>query len=97
MYFSDHGGVGLIAFPSGPYLMVQDLQKALNTMHAKRMYSQLTFYLEACESGSMFNGWLRDNVTILATTASSPSESSWGAFCSPNDYVNGKVRNGCCC
>jgi len=51
--FSDHGGPGLIAFPS-KYLYVDDLQKTLDTMTEKKMFSELVFYLEACESGSMF-------------------------------------------
>lgn len=33
---------------------------------------QLTFYLEACESGSMFEGVLADDVNIYATTAANP-------------------------
>jgi legumain len=35
--FADHGGVGLIAFPSS-YLYADDLIKALKTMHTKNMY-----------------------------------------------------------
>ncbi len=30
----------------------------LKTMKEKKMYKKLTFYLEACESGSMFDGIL---------------------------------------
>lgn len=51
--FADHGAVGLIAFPS-QYLYADQLQTAFLTMSQNSMYSQLTYYLESCESGSMF-------------------------------------------
>lgn len=44
-------------------------------------------YIEACESGSMFNGLLPDNLKIYATTAATPFESSYAW------YV--RVRGGC--
>jgi len=44
----------------------------------------LVFYLEACESGSMFEGILPDGLNIYATTASNAWESSWGTYC-PGD------------
>jgi len=52
--FADHGGVGLICMPDGHNLYAKDLMSTLQTMHDKKMYSKLVFYLEACESGSMF-------------------------------------------
>jgi len=53
------------------------------------------FYLEACESGSMFSGLLPANINIYATTAANPTESSWGFYCPPDDSVNGKHVNSC--
>lgn len=41
----------------------------------------LCSYLEACESGSMFDGLLPDNITVYATTAANGQESSWGTYC----------------
>ncbi|PWA81024.1 vacuolar-processing enzyme [Artemisia annua] len=38
----------------------------------------LLFYLEACESGSIFEGLLPLDLNICATTASCPDENSWG-------------------
>jgi legumain len=92
--FVDHGAPGLIAFPSD-YLYANDLITALETMHTKNMYKQLAFYLEACESGSMFSGILPANISIYAITAANTSESSWGTYCPPNDTVNGKELNTC--
>lgn len=38
-------------------------------------------YVEACESGSIFEGLLSDGLAIYATTASNAQESSWGTYC----------------
>ena len=38
-------------------------------------------YIEACESGSIFQGVLSDSLNIYATTASNAQESSWGTYC----------------
>jgi len=93
--FADHGGVGIIAFPVGPYLGVKDLNAAIATMHTKKMYSKLVFYLEACESGSMFEGVLPENINVYATTAANAKESSWGTYCPPDDKIDGKELKSC--
>jgi legumain len=92
--FVDHGGVGLIAFPNQPYLYARDLIAALQTMHTKNLYKELVFYVEACESGSMFKT-LPDDLNIYVTTAANGKESSWGTYCAPNDSVNGQNINSC--
>jgi len=93
--FVDHGGTGIIAFPTGPYLTSAQLNAALETMVQKQMFGQLTFYMEACESGSMFEGQLPTNQNIYVTTAANAVESSWGTYCPPDDFVNGKEINSC--
>jgi legumain len=55
---------------------------------------ELVFYLEACESGSMFQNLPKD-IKIFATSAASPDESSWGTYCSPDDKVGGKAIGSC--
>lgn len=92
--FADHGAPGLIAFPS-KYLYAKDLHETLLYMHENNMYKEMTIYIEACESGSMFEGILEDNLNIYATTAANPHESSWGYYCSPDDVVNGKHIGSC--
>lgn len=94
IYFADHGAPGLIAFPN-EYLYANDLNKALLTMHDKKMYSELVFYLEACESGSMFENILKNDIGIYAITAANADESSWGTYCYPDDIVNGVHINSC--
>mmetsp|Transcript_7208 Transcript_7208/g.13235 ORF Transcript_7208/g.13235 Transcript_7208/m.13235 type:complete len:424 (-) Transcript_7208:1251-2522(-) len=92
--FVDHGGVGLIAFPSA-YLYANTFIAALNTMSSKQMFAKLTIYIEACESGSMFAGLLPANTNIYGVTASNPNESSWATYCSPQDVVNGTEIGSC--
>jgi legumain len=92
--FVDHGATGIIAFPTGEMTSKQ-LKTALTTMHTKKMYSKLVFYLEACESGSMFAGMLDPSIGIYATTASNAVESSWGTYCPPDDKVDGKDLQSC--
>jgi len=92
--FVDHGGTGIIAFPSGT-MSSSMLMGALKTMHSKNMYKKLVFYLEACESGSMFEGLLPTDMNIYATTASNAKESSWGTYCPPDDKVNGVELKSC--
>lgn len=79
VFFSDHGGPGIIAFPSD-LLQATDLNNALIFMHQNNKYNQLVFYLEACESGSMFNTLLPKNIKIYATTASTPDTSSYACY-----------------
>jgi legumain len=94
VYFTDHGATGLIAFPSGE-LYANDMIDALKYMHDNNMYKRLVFYLEACESGSMFDKILPNNWEIYATTAANPNESSWATYCSPDDKINGKSIGSC--
>jgi len=92
--FSDHGATGLIAFPTS-YLYADDFNNAINYMNANAMYEQMVIYIEACESGSMFENILAPGINVYATTASNAVESSWGTYCYPHDVVNGVHMNSC--
>lgn len=91
IYFADHGAPGLIAFPY-KNLYAKELIASLNKINGR--YNKLVFYVEACESGSMFTS-LPNNTKIYALSAANPSESSWGTYCSPQDVVQGKHINSC--
>jgi len=80
VYFSDHGGTGLVAFPDGRFLFAKDLIDTLSTMAKRKQFRELTFYMEACESGSMFEDLLPDNIRVFATTAANPDESSYACY-----------------
>jgi legumain len=61
-------------------LQAPDLIAALTYLHPNQQSPNLVFYLEACESGSMFNGLLPNNINIYATTASDPVTSSYACY-----------------
>ncbi|TVU20161.1 hypothetical protein EJB05_36359, partial [Eragrostis curvula] len=82
VYYADHGSPGLLVMPSGDDLYADDLVDTLKKKHATGTYKSLVFYLEACESGSMFEGLLPADINVYATTASNAEESSWAAYCS---------------
>ena len=50
-------------------------------------------YVEACESGSIFEGLMPADLNIYVTTASNAEESSWGTYCPgmepspPSEYI----------
>mmetsp|Transcript_44266 Transcript_44266/g.105388 ORF Transcript_44266/g.105388 Transcript_44266/m.105388 type:complete len:441 (+) Transcript_44266:67-1389(+) len=92
--FVDHGGPGIVAFPNGPVLTVKELSQTLKTMQSKQMFKQMVFYMEACESGSMFPD-LKADSKILAVTASNADESSWGTYCGDSAMVKGKNVGSC--
>lgn len=93
--YVDHGGEGLVGFPTGPYLYADQLAAALLQMNNTGMYNKLVFYMEACESGSMFDGMIPSDIGIYAVTAAGPNEDSWGDYCPPQDFVNGTELNTC--
>uniref|UniRef100_A0A5B7AFE5 Putative Gamma vacuolar processing enzyme n=1 Tax=Davidia involucrata TaxID=16924 RepID=A0A5B7AFE5_DAVIN len=85
IYYTDHGGPGVLGMPTIPFLYAKDLIDVLKKKHASGTYKSLVFYLEACESGSIFEGLLPEGLNIYATTASNAEESSWGTYC-PGEY-----------
>lgn len=64
-------------------------------MNENKMYKEMVVYIEACESGSMFENILEDNLNIYAVSAANSKESSWGTYCSPDDKVDGKSIRSC--
>jgi len=79
VYFTDHGATGLVAFPNG-VLYAKDLNTTIAKMHAQNKYKEMVIYIEACESGSMLEGLLPNNINIYATTASNAEESSYACY-----------------
>eukprot|EP00928_Gymnodinium_smaydae_P031839 TRINITY_DN23241_c0_g2_i1.p1 TRINITY_DN23241_c0_g2~~TRINITY_DN23241_c0_g2_i1.p1 ORF type:complete len:469 (+),score=123.41 TRINITY_DN23241_c0_g2_i1:56-1408(+) len=92
--FVDHGGVGIVAFPNGEPLHAKELSSTLKKMQEKKMFDKLVFYMEACESGSMFPDLTADG-KIFALTAANAEESSWGFYCGSDATVKGKNLNSC--
>ncbi|CAG0883948.1 unnamed protein product [Cyprideis torosa] len=79
VYFSDHGAPGILGFPN-EFLKARDLNNALKEMAEEGKFKKLVFYVEACESGSMFADLLPDNINVFATTASNTTTSSYACY-----------------
>jgi legumain len=80
--FVDHGGAGLICTPQGSadWIYVDELDATLQKMKDTGMFGELVFYLETCESGSMFPN-VDASENIYAVTASNATLSSYAAYC----------------
>ncbi|KAG2427725.1 hypothetical protein HXX76_012050 [Chlamydomonas incerta] len=81
VFYSDHGAPGVLGMPSGSFLYADELVGALQRKWRHRGYKEAVLYIEACESGSMFEGLLPPDIGAYATTASNAMESSWGTYC----------------
>eukprot|EP00927_Polykrikos_kofoidii_P052444 TRINITY_DN4628_c0_g1_i2.p1 TRINITY_DN4628_c0_g1~~TRINITY_DN4628_c0_g1_i2.p1 ORF type:complete len:454 (+),score=72.48 TRINITY_DN4628_c0_g1_i2:47-1408(+) len=92
VFFTDHGASGLLGFPSD-VLHKTDLQRTLENMRTSNMFKKLVFYLESCESGSMFEGM--DIPGVYALSASNAQESSWGTYCDSAAVVDHEYLGSC--
>ena len=81
VFYSDHGAPGLLGMPTGEFLYADQLHEAIAYRHKTHGFKEMVLYIEACESGSMFEGLLEDDMNVYATTASNGMESSWGVYC----------------
>ncbi|XP_052766084.1 legumain-like [Mya arenaria] len=77
--FVDHGAPGILGFGSKT-LKAKKLMDAIMFMHDNKKYDKLVFYVEACESGSMFEDLLPKDINVYATTASNSHESSYACY-----------------
>ncbi|KAJ0564897.1 putative legumain protein [Helianthus annuus] len=81
LFYSDHGGPGVLGMPNNRALVAKDLVDVLKKKHSMGTYKEMVIYLEACESGSIFEGILPQDLNIYATTASGAQENSYGTYC----------------
>nr|ABO26629.1 legumain [Haliotis discus discus] len=78
--FVDHGAPGIIAFGS-KFLHASDLHHTILKMNEEQRYGQMVIYVEACESGSMFDkNLLPKDINVFATTAANAHESSYACY-----------------
>ena len=85
IYFTDHGSPGLIFFPNAT-LSATRLNNVLKKMKSNNKFKKMLIYLEACESGSMFENLLQNNSNIFAMTASDSKSPSYA--CCYDDVLN---------
>jgi len=81
VFYSDHGAPGILGMPSGDFLYADQLHKTIKHRAKRGGFKEMVLYIEACESGSMFEGLLEENINVYATTAANGEESSWGTYC----------------
>ncbi|KAG8659406.1 vacuolar-processing enzyme [Manihot esculenta] len=81
LYYSDHGGPGVLGMPNLPFLYAMDFIEVLKKKHAAGSYKEMIIYVEACESGSIFEGIMPKDLNIYVTTASNAQENSYGTYC----------------
>ena len=95
LYYIDHGGDNVIYMPHGRVMTGWELVQTIQTMYDEGKYGKLVYYLEACESGSMWET-LPKNISAYALSSTLPGEDSWGTFCPPDDDVVDGVHIGTC-
>jgi len=85
VYFVDHGAPGFIYFPEIEHdkLYGDVINATLYDMYINKKYSELVLYMEACYSGSLFEGILPEEWNIYVMTAANPHEPSRAAYCHP--------------
>ena len=93
IYYSDHGFVGGVGC-GWERITTEQMQDALKDLHANNRYDKLAFFLEACESGSVFDT-LPSDLNVYAFTSANATEPAWCDYCPPNDVVNGKEIGVC--
>ena len=91
--YYDHGAPDLIALIN-ERIKKDELQDVLKQMHEKKMYKELVFYLEACDSATMMEGF-PDDLNIYVVTSTDAAVSGWACFCPPEDIVHGKHIGAC--
>jgi len=77
IYYSDHGGPGVIGFPNEEGVWSDDLTYTISYMKQYKKYSKMLFYIEACYSGSLFEGILADDLQVYALTAANSTQESY--------------------
>ena len=76
-------------------VFADELNETLKFMHSNKMYSELLFFVEACESGSLFHNIDLESINALALTATNSTSPSYGTYCFPHDKVNGQNLYSC--
>ena len=73
---------------------MDELDSTLQKMKTMGMFKELVFYLETCESGSMFDELTSDG-SIYAVSASNATQSSYATYCGADATIDGKLVGSC--
>jgi glycosylphosphatidylinositol transamidase (GPIT) subunit GPI8 len=92
--YDDHGGKGVVGYPGGG-IYSTDLMNTLTWMKQNGRFNKMLFLMEACFSGSMFEG-MSSTLGIYAITSANSDEYGWMTYCPPDDdFINGTDMNTC--
>nr|XP_037284942.1 legumain-like [Rhipicephalus microplus] len=78
LYFAGHGAPGLLVFPND-VLHAQAFMNVIKSLN-KRTFANMIIYVDAPESGSMFDGLLTASYSVYVLTAANPYESSYACY-----------------
>lgn len=95
IFFADHGSDNVLMFPK-KWQTSQQINHMLSQMQSKKKFNKLLFYIEACNSGSLFNNSKLDtNLNLWITTSADWNESSYATYCDEEAVVNGTKISAC--
>lgn len=95
LYFVDHGDSNILRFPHATDVInASRFQDTLTIMHRQELFGNMLVFVEACKSGSMFEGFPSD-LGVLAMTAVPPKVDSLAIYCGADSTVNGIPLNTC--
>ncbi|CAG2105162.1 unnamed protein product [Medioppia subpectinata] len=86
VYLEDHGAKEVVSFPTGGMLHAKELNQVLTKMHTDKKFAKLVIYIDACESGSMFDKLLPNDINVYAVSATKPDELGWKAYHEKTKY-----------
>ncbi|CAG2111226.1 unnamed protein product, partial [Medioppia subpectinata] len=86
VYLEDHGAKEVVSFPTGGMLHAKELNQVLTKMHTDKKFAKLVIYIDACESGSMFDKLLPTDINVYAVSATKPDELGWKAYHEKTKY-----------
>ncbi|XP_047493360.1 legumain-like [Penaeus chinensis] len=75
----DHGAPGIFGFPRS-FLHARNFSDAILAMHRNKQYKEMVIYLESCESGSMFQNLLPDDIDVYALSAANATQPSYACY-----------------
>eukprot|EP00210_Caulerpa_lentillifera_P002410 g2311.t1 len=92
--YSDHGSVGYLPFPTGPYLYADEFNKLLIGLRQNSVFKEMLVYIEACDAGSMFyNMPIKDEYRIMGVSAAGAHESSYATYCPDSSKTYSSIVN----
>ncbi|KAI6237967.1 Legumain [Aphelenchoides besseyi] len=75
IFHEGHGNDGILLMPTD-VLTAKELNATLVSMQEEKKFDQLTYFITACLSGSMFKNFLKEDGNIFGVTAAGPDETA---------------------